>query len=72
VLLCALPAQATLLYDGFDYTTGAVDTSVFNDKDYIAVDNTPSSPHYGRLYVGYTKFHILPSGFSDYCPLRVG
>jgi hypothetical protein len=49
----------------FNYQTGTVDTSTFNDKDYIAVDNTPSSPHYGRLYVGYTKFHMLPSGFSD-------
>ena len=55
----------------FNYTTGTVDTSTFNDKDYIAVDNTPTSPHYGRLYVGYTKFHMLPSGFSDYCPLQL-
>jgi hypothetical protein len=55
----------------FNYTTGTVDTSTFNDKDYIAVDNTPSSPHYGRLYVGYTKFHMLASGFSDYCPLQL-
>jgi hypothetical protein len=55
----------------FDYTTGTVDASTFNDKDYIAVDNNPASPHYGRLYVGYTKFHMLPSGFSDYCPLQL-
>jgi hypothetical protein len=55
----------------FDYTTGTVDASIFNDKDYIAVDNNPASPHYGRLYVGYTKFHMLPSGFSDYCPLQL-
>jgi hypothetical protein len=55
----------------FNYQTGTVDTSTFNDKDYIAVDNTPSSPHYGRLYVGYTKFHVLASGFSDYCPLQL-
>src|SRR5437762_241249 len=55
----------------FDYATGTVDTSLFNDKDYIAVDNTPTSPHYGRLYVGYTKFHLLSSGFSDYCPLQL-
>lgn len=55
----------------FNYKTGTVNTSIFNDKDYIAVDNTPSSPHYGRLYVGYTKFHVLASGFSDYCPLQL-
>jgi hypothetical protein len=55
----------------FNYKTGAVDTSIFNDKEYIAVDNTPTSPFYGRLYVGYTKFHMLPNGFSDYCPLQL-
>jgi hypothetical protein len=55
----------------FNYAAGTVDASIFNDKDYIAVDNTPTSPHYGRLYVGYTKFHMLLSGFSDYCPLQL-
>jgi hypothetical protein len=55
----------------FDYTTGTVDESIFNDKEYIAVDNTPSSPHYGRLYVTYTKFHIAADGSSDYCPIQL-
>ena len=45
--------------------------SIFNDKELIAVDNTPSSPHYGRIYVTYTKFHIQPDGFSDYCPIQL-
>jgi hypothetical protein len=63
--------QAARAATNFNYTTGVVDTSTFNDKDYIAVDNTPTSPHYGRLYVGYTKFHMLASGFSDYCPLQL-
>jgi hypothetical protein len=63
--------EAARAATNFDYGTGTVDTSIFNDKDYIAVDNTPASPHYGRLYVGYTKFHLLPSGFSDYCPLQL-
>jgi hypothetical protein len=55
----------------FDYASGTVDESIFNDKEYIAVDNTPGSPHYGRLYVTYTKFHILPDGSSDYCPIQL-
>ncbi len=55
----------------FNYTKGTVDESVFNDKEYLAVDNTPTSPHYGRLYVTYTTFHTLASGFSDYCPLQL-
>jgi hypothetical protein len=62
---------AAVAATNFDYANGTVDSSIFNDKDYIAVDNTPTSPHYGRLYVGYTKFHLLPSGFSDYCPLQL-
>jgi hypothetical protein len=64
-------SAAAVAATNFDYATGKVDTSIFNDKDYIAVDNTPTSPNYGRLYVGYTKFHLLPSGFSDYCPLQL-
>ncbi len=62
---------AAIAATNFNYTTGQVNTSIFNDKDYIAVNNTPTSPHYGRLYVGYTKFHMLASGFSDYCPLQL-
>jgi hypothetical protein len=31
---------------------------VFNDKPYIAVDNNPVSPFYGRLYVTWTRFRF--------------
>ena len=55
----------------FDYAHGTVDDSIFNDKELITVDNNPSSPHYGRVYVTYTKFHLQPSGFSDYCPIQL-
>jgi hypothetical protein len=63
--------QAARAASNFDYTTGTVDDSIFNDKELIAVDNNPGSPHYGRIYVTYTKFHIQPNGFSDYCPLQL-
>jgi hypothetical protein len=63
--------QAARAASNFDYATGTVDDSIFNDKELIAVDNTPSSPHYGRIYVTYTKFHLQPDGFSDYCPLQL-
>ena len=43
----------------------------FYDKEQITVDNNPSSPHYGRIYVTYIKFHMQPNGFSDYCPVQV-
>jgi hypothetical protein len=63
--------QAARAASNFDYSTGTVDVSIFNDKELIAVDNTPSSPHYGRIYVTYTKFHLLPDGSSDYCPIQL-
>jgi hypothetical protein len=49
------------------------DPTVFYDKELVAIDNNPSSPHYGRIYVTYIKFHMLqPDGRSDYCPVQVG
>jgi hypothetical protein len=54
-----------------NFVNGQVDESIFNDKELIAVDNNPGSPHYGRIYVTYTKFHIQPNGFSDYCPIQL-
>jgi len=35
---------------------GPANQAVFFDKEYIAVDNTPTSPHYGRAYVTATRF----------------
>jgi len=45
--------------------------ALFYDKEQITVDNHRSSPHYGRIYVTYIKFHMEPDGFSDYCPVQV-
>ncbi len=64
-------ARAARAASNFDYQTGTVDETVFNDKEYIAVDNWPGSPYYGRLYVTYTLFHMLTDGFSDYCPIQL-
>lgn len=55
----------------FDDDARTVDDTIFNDKELIAVDNWPSSPHYGRLYVTYTKFHLMEDGSSDYCPIQL-
>jgi BNR repeat protein len=35
--------------------------SVFNDKNWIAVDTFPASPHYGRVYVAWDRY---VSGFQ--------
>jgi hypothetical protein len=46
-------------YDGGP--TG-LNCNTFNDKEWIAVDNTPTSPFYGRIYVTWSQFNIDPSG----------
>jgi hypothetical protein len=63
--------QASRAASNFDYATRTVDVSIFNDKSLITVDNNPSSPHYGRIYVTYTKFHMDATGFSDTCPIQL-
>ena len=51
---------------------GSIDGSVFYDKELMAVDNNAGSPHYGRVYMTFIKFHmVLPSGRSDYCPVQL-
>ena len=51
---------------------GSIDGSVFFDKELLAVDNSQSSPNYGRLYVTFIKFHMAgPSGRSDYRPVQL-
>ncbi len=63
--------QAARAATNFDYTNRTVDDTIFNDKEYITVDNNPGSPHYGRLYVTYTKFHLAADGSSDFCPIQL-
>lgn len=65
------PLYAAQAVSNVDPTTGEPDTSLFYDWHRIAIDNTPTSPHYGRIYLTWTKFHILPSGESDYYPAQV-
>jgi hypothetical protein len=51
---------------------GSIDATIFYDKELLAVDNNVGSPHYGRLYLTFIKFHMtLPSGRSDYCPTQL-
>jgi hypothetical protein len=63
--------QAAVPATNYDATSGTVNDTIFNDKDYITVDNNPTSPHYGRLYVTYTRFHLLADGSSDTCPIQL-
>jgi hypothetical protein len=63
--------QAAIAATNYNATTGLVDLHSFNDKEYITVDNHPTSPWYGRLYVSWTRFHILDDGSSDTCPIKL-
>jgi hypothetical protein len=38
--------------------------NIFNDKNWIAVDNSPRSPHYGRIYSAWSRFITTGSGSS--------
>jgi hypothetical protein len=50
---------------------GSTDSSVFYDKELIAVDNNQASPHFGRVYVTFTKFHMVGAAArSDFCPIQ--
>jgi hypothetical protein len=53
------------------HADGSVNTAVFFDKEQLAVDNSIASPHFGRLYLTYIKFHLKPSGFSNFCPAQL-
>jgi len=63
--------QAAIAATNYNATTGLVDLHSFNDKEYITIDNHPTSPWYGRLYVSWTRFHILDDGSSDTCPIKL-
>lgn len=52
----------------FQYV-GVIHTSGGDDKELIAVDNTPTSPFFGRIHIGWTAFgdstDINVASFSD-------
>jgi hypothetical protein len=38
---------------------------VFNDKEWITADTNPSSPHYGRLYVTWSRFFEMDGVYQE-------
>lgn len=45
-----------VVFKGTGAGIGPATNAVFWDKEYIAVDNNPDSPYFGRIYVTATKF----------------
>jgi BNR/Asp-box repeat len=50
----AVPSGSGLRVERFLAGPGIV--ADFDDKQWMTVDNSPTSPHYGRVYVTWTKF----------------
>lgn len=52
----------------FQYV-GAIHQGFGDDKELLAIDNSPGSPNFGRIYVGWTDFNLFPDSnvvsFSD-------
>jgi len=66
------PSRLAAVADTNVDSTGTADASTFNDNTQLVVDNVPSSPHYGRIYVTHVKFHTRDaSGFVDFCPAQL-
>ena len=40
-------------------------TQLFNDKEWITVDNNPASPFYGRAYLTWTKFESHDGAYAS-------
>jgi len=49
-------SEPVTVYHGTGTGIGPANRATFHDKEFIAVDNFPSSPHYGRAYVTTTRF----------------
>jgi hypothetical protein len=49
-------------------SSDAAAQQIFLDKEWMAVDNNPSSPHYGNIYVTFSAFRI-EKGVYDESPI---
>jgi hypothetical protein len=62
------PAGPIVWQDTIVATGSASDKSAqqyFLDKEWIAVDNYPSSPHFGNIYIVYQRFRTESGGYDE-------
>jgi hypothetical protein len=56
----------------YDGGPSGLNCMTFNDKEWIAVDNSPASPFYGRIYVTWSQFNLDPTGsFATSSPIKL-
>ena len=63
--------QAAVAATNFDSGNGKVDDTVFNDKEYMTVDNMPTQP---ALRPRLRELYAVPphaDGSSDFCPIQL-
>jgi hypothetical protein len=46
-------------------SSDAAAQQIFLDKEWMAVDNNPSSPHYGNIYVTFSSFRIEKGAYDE-------
>ncbi len=62
------PAGPIVWQDTIVATGSASDASAqqhFLDKEWIAVDNSPSSPHFGNIYIVYQRFRTESGSYDE-------
>ena len=62
------PTGPIVWHDTIVATGSASDRSAqqhFLDKEWIAVDNYPSSPHFGNIYIVYQRFRIESGSYDE-------
>ena len=64
-------SEATTVFKGTGTGIGPANNAVFYDKEWLTVDNTPSSPHFGRAYVTTTRFLNGPHGSYAESPIMI-
>ncbi|HEX5937523.1 MAG TPA: sialidase family protein [Actinomycetota bacterium] len=64
-------SEPVTVFMGTGTGIGPANKAVFWDKNYIAVDNDPDSPFWGRIYVTATQFVNAIQGSYDRSPIAI-
>jgi hypothetical protein len=62
-------SEPVTVFQGTGAGIGPANKAVFYDKEWMTVDNNPSSPHYGRAYVTVSRFLNAQQGAYAESPI---